>query len=110
MLSFACGNSVYSKHCFDKRDSHQNFEKPSFCCWSSSAIICLGSTLSRFIIRKSNFIVIEKLDLSNYGAFRTLYIYRDGMKWDAYLLICSFLGTNLRLRFLLKDFPGLDCV
>ena len=30
--------------------------------------------------------------------------------WDAHLLICSFLGTILRLRFLLKDFPGLDCV
>ena len=30
--------------------------------------------------------------------------------WDAYLLICSFLGTILRLCFLLKDFPGLDCV
>ena len=30
--------------------------------------------------------------------------------WDAYLLIWSFLGTILRLRFLLKDFPGLDCV
>ena len=30
--------------------------------------------------------------------------------WDAYLLIYSFLGTILRLRFLLKDFLGLDCV
>ena len=30
--------------------------------------------------------------------------------WDAHLLICSFLGTILRLCFLLKDFPGLDCV
>ena len=35
-----------------------------------------------------------------------VYIYKNNIN----LLICSLLGTILRLRFLLKDFPGLDCV